>query len=71
MYVKHTELCATVSIKVTALRKCRLASPKGSIGTTGFHPAPWQVAHIRHGETPEQAFCRVNPRWRIVSGARL
>ena len=66
MSVKHAVSGATISVETVRLRTNSVARPVGSLGTTGFHPAPWQVAPIRRGETPEQAFCRVNPRWEVV-----
>ena len=37
--------------------------PRGALGTCGWSPLPWQAAILEPGETPEEAFLRVNPRW--------
>jgi hypothetical protein len=37
--------------------------PRGTVGTCGWSPLPWQAAILEPGETPEEAFLRVNPLW--------
>ena len=53
-----------IKLETIALSNSVIVRPSHGLGTCGFDPKGWQIAPIKRGQSPIDAFLACNPNWK-------
>jgi len=54
----------SIKLKTIALSNRAFVRPNHGLGNCGFYPKAWQLAPIKRGQSPIDAFLACNPNWK-------
>lgn len=53
-----------IKLVTIPLRTMTIVRPSHGLGSCGFYPKAWQIARIKAGQSPIDAFLIANPNWK-------